>query len=251
MLPDFIIIGVQRGGTTSLYQYIIKHPQVVPASQKELHFFDYNFNKGISWYQSQFIDDIKGDEHILTGEASPYYIFHPHAPKRISKIAPSVKIIVLLRNPVDRAYSHYCHEIRMEIEKLSFENAIKEERRRLEGEIEKMIHDETYHSFNHQNFSYLAREIYVDQLKVWNKFFAKDQILIICSEDFYTKPHTITNEVFDFLGISKHDLSVYKIFNHENHEPMNESTRKTLIEYFKPHNEKLYKFLNRNFGWNK
>ena len=164
MLPNFIIIGVQRGGTTSLYKYLTKHPKIIPAIKKEIHFFDNNFHKGISWYQSQFKQNRllmllykkKKFYDSITGEATPYYIYHPYGVERISKLIPNVKLIILLRNPVERAYSHYQHELRLKVEKISFEDALKQESNRLEGEIEKMLEDETYYSFNHKHFSYLS-----------------------------------------------------------------------------------------------
>jgi len=133
MLPDFIIIGVQRGGTTSLYKYMTKHPKIIPALKKEIHFFDNKFGKGLSWYESQFMQNPffcllkrkRKSEDTITGEASPYYIYHPHVPKRISKILPNVKLIAILRNPIERAFSHYNHEVRLGAEKLSFEDALK------------------------------------------------------------------------------------------------------------------------------
>src|SRR5437879_9845243 len=118
LLPDFIIIGTQRGGTTSLYSYLASHPSVGPASTKEVHFFDNKYTKGLAWYRAHFPSAIEKyyAEHIqkrkfITGESSPYYLFHPHVPKRVAKDVPHAKFIVLLRNPVDRAYSQYNHAV--------------------------------------------------------------------------------------------------------------------------------------------
>jgi len=257
MLPNFLIIGAQRGGTTSLYNYITKHPKIIPALQKEIHFFDINFNKGIQWYQSHFQQNsffsllyyTKKFKDCITCEASPYYIYHPHVPKRISKIIPDVKLIALLRNPIERAFSHYHHEVKLGIEKISFEDAIKEEPKRLNGELKKMLEDEFYYSFNHQNFSYLERGIYIEQLENWEKFFPKKQILILSSEEFYSNPDKICNDVFDFLGLPIIKIKKAKIFNKGNYQKMADKTRIELVEYFKPHNEKLYNFLKRDFGW--
>src|SRR5579885_2674785 len=128
LLPDFIIIGTQRGGTTSLYAYLGQHPQIAPAVIKEVHFFDNNYERGVGWYRTQFPFLIEksiakniGQQNFITGEASPYYLFHPHVPERAAKVVPGAKLIVLLRNPIDRAYSHYYHEVELGHEKLSFE----------------------------------------------------------------------------------------------------------------------------------
>lgn len=116
--PDFIIIGVQKGGTTSLYSYLTQHPQIAPATQKEIHYFDFNFDKSTDWYCSHFSTSSEG-EYLLAGEASPYYIFHPQVPQRIYDLFPQVKIIALLRNPVERAISHYYYYIKIQYESLS------------------------------------------------------------------------------------------------------------------------------------
>jgi len=245
LLPDFLIIGAQRCGTTSLYEYLNSHPNVIPASQKEIHFFDYNFNKGISWYKSQFRSG------GITGEASPYYIFHPHSSSRIAKFLPKVKLIILLRNPVDRAYSHYHHEVRIGKENLSFEEAIQEEKTRLSGELDKMINDESYFSFNHQHFTYLARGKYVIQLKSWFEKFSKEQIFILESEIFFKEPNKILKQVFEFLNLPQKSDIATKIFEKGSYVPINKDTRKNLVDYFKPHNKRLYQFLGREFGWDK
>jgi len=242
-LPDFLIIGVQRGGTSSLYNYLISHPKITPATQKEIHFFDYNFHKGVTWYKSQF------KKEGICGEASPYYIFHPHAPKRIVNLIPTIKMIILLRNPVDRAYSHYNHELRLGIENLPIEDAIKQESKRLDNETKKIIADESYYSFNHQHFSYLTRGIYVEQLKKWITMFSKEQILLIKSEDFFQNPLGVTNNVFNFLELEPLNQIPDTIFNRNTNPPMKNEMREYLNEYFRIPNQRLYKLIGKNFGW--
>ena len=241
--PDFIIIGCQRGGTTSLYNYITSHPDVEPASWKEIHFFDNNFYKGLDWYKDQFPDN------RISGEASPYYIVHPHAPKRIAQSKPDVKIIILLRNPIDRAYSHFHHEVRIDSEKLSFKEAINNEPKRLEGEVEKMLKDESYYSYAHQHFTYLERGKYVDQLKNWFKYFTNDQILILQSESFFDNVQMSMKTVFEFLNLSIKLEIEKKIYNLGNNPLLEPHIRKQLSEYFVPYNERLYSYLGKNFGW--
>ncbi|MFM6205694.1 sulfotransferase domain-containing protein, partial [Planktothrix sp.] len=132
--PHFIIIGVQKGGTNSLYHYLCKHPQIVAATQKEIHFFTLNYEQGLNWYQSQFPPEADGKQ-ILTGEGSPYYLFHPLVPQRLYESFPNTRLIVLLRNPVDRAISHYYWEVKLGYEPLSLEEAIAQEPERLQGEV--------------------------------------------------------------------------------------------------------------------
>src|SRR5438067_227401 len=133
LLPDFLIIGTQRGGTTSLYHYLKTHPCVESATTSDTHFFDKKFSKGLGWYRGHFptwmekyYAQMRG-QRFVTGEASSSYLFHPHVPKRVVQVLPHVKLIVLLRNPVDRAYSQYYHAIELGHETLSFEEAIASE----------------------------------------------------------------------------------------------------------------------------
>ena len=252
MVPHFLIIGAQRCGTSSLYENIIQHPNVISASTKEVHFFDIKYAKGFSWYETNFkeYEEKKSkDEFFITGEATPYYLFHPLVPQRIAKVLPKVKLIVLLRNPVNRAYSHYNHEVRLNAEKLSFEDAIKAEEERLSGEEKKMLENENYYSFNHQHFSYLKRGIYVDQIKKWHKFFDREQFLIINSEEFFSEPNKILTKIFDFLDLPAINQINSKISNKGNYPPMKDQTREKLANYFKIHNERLSSYLDWNFGW--
>jgi hypothetical protein len=193
-------------------------------------------------------------QNFITGEASPYYLFHPHAPKRIARTLPRVKLIVLLRNPVNRAYSHYYHEVAGGHEKIAtFEEAIAREEERIAKESELLVKNENYISYNHRHFSYLARGIYVDQLKAWMDLFPKEQFLILKSEDFYTDPGAVLKQVLDFVNVPSLSLKAqkeeYEQLNTTRPPRMNPATRKRLIEYFEPHNSRLYKYLGVDFGW--
>lgn len=133
LLPNFIIIGAQKGGTSSMFSYLKQHPQLQLPDIKEIHFFDNNYQKGSTWYKSHFPLIIVKNK--LTGEASPYYLFHPHVPQRVIQLCPKVKLIVMLRNPADRAYSHYMMQNKRKIDPLpTFEEAIDAEESRLRDE---------------------------------------------------------------------------------------------------------------------
>ncbi|MEP6514646.1 sulfotransferase domain-containing protein [Microcoleus vaginatus] len=246
--PDFIIIGAQKGGTTSLYNYLIQHPQIAPATQKEIHYFDLNFDKTWEWYCSQFPQPPTA-ENLLTGEASPYYIFHPQVPQRIYDLCPKVKIIALLRNPVDRAISHYYYYIKIGYETLSLEEAIAAEPERLKGEIEKLLANPTYYSYEHQHHSYLTRGIYADQLPAWMKLFPKSQISIIKSEDLYSNPAKICNSVLEFLDLPPHQLKSYGKHNSSEYPPISDTVYDQLKAYFRSHNQRLAELCDRDFGW--
>jgi len=249
--PRFLIIGSQRCGTTSLYNYLIQHPNVTSASKKEIHYFDTNYDKGNNWYKKHFTitEGSKRKEELITGEATPYYIFHPHAPYRVRKTLPGVKLIVMLRDPVERAFSHYKHHVKLKVEHLRFEEAIRVESERITDEWGKTLQDKSYDSYALQMFSYLARGIYVDQLKRWFGHFPRKQFLVLQSEDFFDNPEKIFLQVLHFLGLPDHKLTAYKKFNANGSESIPNGIRQDLIDYFKPHNERLYKLIGRKFSW--
>jgi hypothetical protein len=256
LLPDFIVIGAQRAGTTSFFNYLCQHPEVHPSFPKEVHYFSNNFQKGLSWYRSHFplaSSKVKSEEvdgrKFITGEATPYYLCHPHAPLRAFQVVPKALLIVLLRDPVERAYSHYHHEVRMGAETLSFEDALDKEDERLQHETQKMVENEQYRSFNHQHFSYLSRGIYLEQIQAWRKHFSPESMLILTSEGFYSEPSKAINQVTDQLGLSGWQLKDTKKYNSSPYPEMDARTRKRLVEYYQPYNEKLFEYLNMDLGW--
>lgn len=256
-LPDFIVIGGMKCASTSLWYYLAQHPNVLTAVKKEVHFFDSdsNYSKGINWYRSHFplsknfISAIDSNKLII-GEATPSYVFCPRAPKRIVEILPDVKLIALLRNPIDRAYSHYRHLVRSGRENLSFEEAIEKERKtRRELEIAK---DRSVYNSNLVTYSYLQRGIYINQLELWFSFFSKDQLLILKTEDLASNPSKTYKKALDFLGLPDWEPRQYEKINSDsghNQTVMNEDTRAKLADFFEPHNQRLYKYLETNFGW--
>ena len=258
MLPSFIIIGGQRCGTTTLYNYLIRHPQVRIASLvKEIHYFDLHYAKGQNWYQAHF--PLKLYKHyaqwirqtpIQTIEASPYYIFHPHTPRRLAAIAPQTKLILLLRHPVDRAYSHYYHETRWGYEHLpTFEAAIDQEEQRMANEWAKIESDENYYSFAHHHYTYLARGIYLPQIQHWLKFFKREQLLILSSEEFYQQTAATFQKILAFLELSPWQPSQFKNFNQADNPNIDPQLRQRLLAHFQPHNRLLFDFLGTEFNW--
>ncbi len=183
----------------------------------------------------------------ITGEASPYYLFHPDAHQRIRSSLPNVKLIVLLRNPVDRTYSHYNHERRAYREERSFEDVIDQEMHvanlvtPLKGDAQR---------FKHRYQSYLARSCYAEQLEYWFRAFPRNQILILRTEDLKTHAPVIFRQVVEFLELPEwNPLEFPLVFNFE-YEEMSSEMRTRLIAYFEPHNELLFRLLNRDFEWN-
>ncbi|RMH77884.1 MAG: sulfotransferase [Cyanobacteria bacterium J007] len=237
-MPDFLIIGAQKCGTTSLYHYLVQHPKIIPARQKEVHFFDLNFDRGLEWYTAQFFPESYEDGR-LTGEASPYYVFHPLVAKRVYNTFPKIKLILLLRNPIDRAWSHYHHEVRWGFESLSFEEAIASEPERLAGEEEKMRDDPHYYSYNHQHYTYLARGIYAEQIAEWLQYFDRDRMLILKSEELATHPDEMMAETCAFLGVETIAVDASTQYNSGEYSQILEKYRQELAAYFHPHNRRL------------
>jgi hypothetical protein len=256
VLPDFLIIGTARSGTTSLYEYLSQHPSVIPGVGKEVYYFDKKFDKGINWYKSFFPTKLsksllenKQKNKCLTGEATPRYLHYPHAPKRVFDLIPNVKLIVLMRNPIDRAFSHYQMEVGSGNEELSFEEAIQQEEKRILDDMKKMESDENFYSVYFYRKSYLTRGIYVNQLKRWFEYFPREQFLILKSEDLYSKTSEVYDQVLDFLGLPNFELNSFKAHRMRKYSAIGEETRKKLADYFKPYNKQLYQLLDRNFDW--
>ena len=258
VLPDFLVVGAARCGTSALYRGLTQHPSVAPAFRKEVYFFDHNFEKGVSYYRAFFPTVLEKRniekrcaEGFLTGEATPCYFFHPHVPARVAKVVPNVKLIALLRNPVDRAYSHYWMKLRKEYENASFEDAVERETERVNGELSKMLEDEHYFSYDRWHFSYLARGLYAEQLARWMKFFPREQFLILRSEDLYRDPAATYKRVSEFLGLPPWQPSRPAKSNFVPYPEMDRATRARLLEYFAPHNERLYELLGTRFEWDR
>jgi hypothetical protein len=256
LLPSFIIVGGQRCGTNSLYEYLVKHPNVGRAlPSQEVHFFDLNFHKGFGWYRGHFPLRVRpglsqGSEHpLISGECSPYYMFHPLAPQRIAEALPGIKLFVLLRNPVDRAYSHYQHERARGFETLSFDEAIDREAERLSGEVSRMQKDPDFHSRNHHRFSYLARGMYAEQLERLLTLFPRESILVLSSEKLFADPAAARERSLRFLGLPPHHLTSYPHYNPGRYSNMDLQTRNRLMDHFADSNQRLYQLLDTDLGW--
>lgn len=246
---NFIIVGAQKAGTTSLYDYITLHPDVVPSYKKEIHYFSKHYNKSDRWYKAHFK---KGRVNQITGEASPYYMFHPLAAARIKKFNPDIKIIVLLRNPAERAYSHYKHQVRAGTENLSFTDAINAESQRLSGQQEYII-SLGKNSVNYQHYSYKKRGEYLEQIQRLEQTFPKKNILTMTSDDFFSDPLSCVHRVWDFFGLDSHTpKQTLEVKNSGNYKVALEdgAALEALQEYYKPFNESLFDHLQKDLGWN-
>jgi len=247
--PTFLIIGAQKCGTTSLFYYLSQHPQLNLPALKEIHFFDLEYERGIDWYYRSFPKN-PFLHNKLTGEASPYYLFHPLVPERVFKHLPKIKIIVLLRNPVDRAYSQYNHQRKLGNEPIqSFEEAIINEELRISEEEEKLKLGILKESHAFRRYSYIKRGLYSVQIERWLQYFTMSQMLFIKSEDFFECPNSVLNEVYDFLKIRRILPQSLTPQNTNDYPEIDFNTRENLRSYFEVDSKKLKALLGEKFSW--
>ncbi len=259
--PAFAIIGAKRGGTTSLYNYMLEHPAICPLFPgrqhiKGIHFFDSEFARGPRWYRSHFPLEVGGrpavrpwDAGAIAGEASPYYLFHPLAAQRLAAAFPDLRLIVLLRDPVERAYSHYKERVRHQAEPLSFEAALDAEEDRIRGEAERIVREPGYRSAAHEDHSYLAQGRYLDMLPRWFALFPRDQFHVVASEDFYADPQRVVNGAWTFLGLPPGRLRSRTRHNYHPAPDLAPGTRDRLQDLFAEHNRELEKLVGFQLPW--
>ena len=254
-LPDFLILGAQRSGTTSLYNYLASHPDLTASLAKEPQYFSTKWSKSETWYRAHFrgvrSSGAVGDHgRPLAFEATPYYLFHPLAAARAARVVPQAKLIALLRHPVERALSHYEHNAARGLERLSFEEAVEREPERLAGEAQRMLDDPGYVSRAHRLYSYVARGCYAEQLENWMVWFPAEQFLVLRSEDFYTHTDEIYADVLKFLGVSDWRPTSFTNYSRRHgRSKLEPDLRAKLLETFVPHNERLTALLRRDFSW--
>ena len=247
VLPDFIIVGTVRSGSTSLYYNICEHPSVLSAAYDEIGFFDSNYHLGINWYRSMF-PTIKEMENVerktgfaITGEDTPFYFWKEEAAKRIFEMNSNSKIIGIFRNPVDRAYSNYNLAIRSKTEELTFEEAIDEE-------ID-FLKKHSFRESTDNKRSYLAKGIYENQIKIWFELFPREQIHLLSTEDMQKNPEKTLQKAFRFLEIPDYIIKNPQKQKAVEYKKMNNETREKLVDFYKQHNERFFKTIQKNFGW--
>jgi hypothetical protein len=247
--PDFLIIGAQKCGTTSLFYYLSQHPDLNMPKEKEIHFFDLQYDKGVDWYYSLFAKK-PFMKTWLSGEASPYYLFHPLVPERVFKHLPKIKIIVLLRNPVDRAYSHFMHQKKLNTEYLdSFEEAIESEKIRTDEEERKLINGEIEISLPLRRYSYLKRGLYFKQISNWLQYFSLDQFYFIKSEEFFQNTENELIQLYSFLGINYKSPNDLLPQNTNFYPQLSQSLRSQLNLHFAEDSKKLKCLIGDKFCW--
>lgn len=256
MVPDFLIIGAQRCGTTSMFKTLAQHPAVAaPFLRKGVHYFDMSYGKGMRWYRGHF--PIAATSRLrrlggvapVTGESSPFYSFHPLAAERIARDLPDARLIMLLRDPVERAYSAHSHELARGYETVPFEKAVELEEQRLAGQRDRMVADPAYVSDDLQHHGYLARGRYVEQLRRIEAAVGRERLLVVDSQDFFDTPEPVFAEVLAHLGLPPADGIVFEKHNARRRSPMAESLRSQLEEHFAPYDAELAEWWGRTPSW--
>ncbi len=251
--PDFLIIGAQKSGTTSLFDLLVTHPKILMPPNKEVHFFDFQYQNGLSWYYSQLPDKFQSLRRNLIGEATPSYLYHLLSAERIYKTLPNTKLIAILRNPVDRAISQYFFELRQPriIETKPILDALLAEEERLKVCKEQILTDSSFADPIYWRFAYKSRGRYYEQLLRYEAFMKKDRMLILQSEVFFRQPGKTLNQIAEFLNISaEFDYASFKPSNvGGNKENVPGEVYQYLDSYFRPLNLQLFDFIGQEFDW--
>ena len=257
MLPSFLLVGAQRCGTTTLHLALRAHPQVVlHRLHKGVNYFDVNYARGPEWYRAHFplqsyarMRTMRADSTPITGESSGYYMFHPLAAERIGRDLPGTKLIALVRDPVERAYSAHKHELARGFESESFERAIELEAHRLKGEVERMRRDPSYESFSHRHHAYLSRSRYAEQLAALVEHCGRDSVLVVDADAFFAQPERHYRRVLSFLGLPAHDRAPLAQRNAQPGAPLPDSLRRQLRAEFETQDEALVQDLGETPSW--
>jgi Sulfotransferase domain len=253
-LPDFLIIGAKRGGTTTLFRALERHPDVASmwprfARIKSPHYFDLHYEQGPSWYRGHFPIALPGRPRVV-GEADPYCLFHPLAPARVAETAPRVRLIAVLRDPVDRAVSHHWDRTRAGIETLPLDDAIAAEGERLAGVQEAMQRGDVAASEAYEHFSYVTRGLYAEQLRDWLRVFPAAQLLVLRSEDLFERPQSVLDPVLEYLGLAPFRPEAFGKHHARADRPALEpAIRERLAPRFAAANSELAELLGTPLWW--
>lgn len=252
--PSFIIVGAQRAGTTTLYRVLSEHPAVVrPTVAKGIGYFDVNYDKGPRWYRGHFpLARLARRTHgpdAAAFESSGYYLYHPLAPSRIARDLPGVRVVVMVREPVERAYSAHRHELARGFETEEFEAAIDLEDKRTAGEAEKIAADPSYTSFDHRHHSYLARSRYSEQIDRYLDALGPDRVYVVDADVFFADPAGEFERLRAWLGLPEWRPEKVEQWNAQPRTAMRPDLRARLERYFEPYDARLAEQMGRPPSW--
>ncbi|MQA03052.1 MAG: sulfotransferase [Streptosporangiales bacterium] len=257
ILPSALIVGAQRAGTTSLHRTLLQHPAILgPLHKKGVHYFDVSYPQGGDWYQGHF--PLRASVRRLAQrvgvppiaiESSPYYMFHPLAATRFARDLPGVRVVVMLRDPIARAYSAYTHERARGFETAEFADALALEEERLAGEETRIHADAGYISHAHRHNAYLARGRYAEQLANLTAAVGSGRVHVVDSGDFFTDPAATYREVVAFLGLPDWPAVHHEQHNARPRTDLDAATAERLRAYFAPHDEQLATWLGWQPSW--
>jgi hypothetical protein len=258
-LPDFLIVGAMKSGTTTLFHYLTQHPGIAAPTVKEVHFFDVprNFKRGENWYRAHFpsLQHLQQTSQKIgypaqTGEATPAMFINSYA-ANVTSVIPQARIIMILRDPVERAYSHYQHQKRkIPRENLSFLEALQMEQERIGRDLELSISEPAKVSPALWRYSYAERGKYFEQIENWLTYFPESQIEIVNFNELKARPDMLCNRLCTFLGLPEYDFSTTEHLNSGGYgTDMDDDSREYLTEFFRPHNRRLFDFLGEDWGW--
>jgi hypothetical protein len=246
-LPRIIIAGAQKSGTTSLYSYLARHPAIVPPRLKEVFFLgnDIRYAKGLSFYRKNFPTE-RTAAGRQTIDASVDTLDHPRAPHRVREIMPDAKVVVLLRDPVERAWAHYRMAVRNGVEGLSFSDALEKEAARISAGAGHP------HNYCYQRLGYRSRGEYVRLLPPWLEAFGAKQLMIVCAEEFFRDTPTIYASILRFLELDEHFPERFEAVNADRSRgPMGDAACARLTAHFAPLTRALEALLQRPFPWDR
>jgi hypothetical protein len=244
MLPNFLIVGAARSGTSTLYRYLQSHRQIYLRANKrpEPHFFfkESEYLKGLRYYEETWFPRESSCQAV--GEASTSYLFGPEVPARIAAALPKVRLIALLRNPIDRAFSSYWHSVRSGVETLDFAAAIERETERTEA-IEGTALAEL------KPYSYVARGFYYAQISNYLRFVEREQLMLATFDELREQPARLLRGVYRHLGVAEElpsQLDVIENRSMPDGKVMDPSLRQRLIQVYADDVVRLGKFLDRD-----
>jgi hypothetical protein len=252
VLPDFLVIGAMKSGTTTLFAHLAQHPDVRRPATKEIQYFSHFYDRGTTWYRAHFplYKELAGRHRPwLTGEASTAYLSDPLVPSRVVDLLPKVRLIVVLRHPTDRAYSHYQHVRSNGFESMTFREALDVEAARVAAvQRRRVVNDRD--AARARPFAYTGRSLYAAQIAEWRTFFPRDRFLVLSAEELHSAPTVVMKQVFRFLGL-REDVPIRpQHLNARRYEDMAPDLRARLNDYFAPSVRELETSLGRSFGWN-